>query len=145
MGAKLQGRVKSTHGSRGSHRPMAEINVTPFVDVMLVLLIIFMVAAPLMTSGVAVDLPDDSAGALTHQDSAPVEISIENTGTVYIGDTQVTLDRLQELVAAIAAKDVDRRVYIRADQGLAYGTVMSVMATVNQAGFTKVALITDSE
>ena len=145
MGAKLQGRVKSSHGRRGTHRAMSEINVTPFVDVMLVLLIIFMVAAPLMTSGVSIDLPDDSAGALTQQDTAPVEISVEQDGSVYIGDTEVTIDRLQGLLAAIASKDVERRIYIRADQGLNYGNVMAVMSSVNRAGFTKVALITDSE
>lgn len=144
MGSQLQGRVNSGHGRRRSHRPMAEINVTPFVDVMLVLLIIFMVAAPLLTAGVAVDLPDDSAGGLSHQDNAPVEISVEPNGKIYLGKTEVTADRLTGLLAAIAEKDVDRRIYIRADKGLSYGTVMQVMATVNQSGFTRVALITDS-
>ena len=104
MGAKLQGRVKSSHGRRGTHRAMSEINVTPFVDVMLVLLIIFMVAAPLMTSGVSIDLPDDSAGALTQQDTAPVEISVENDGSVYIGDTEVTLERLRGLLPQLRLK-----------------------------------------
>lgn len=145
MGAQLQGRINSGHGRRRSHRVMAEINVTPFVDVMLVLLIIFMVAAPLLTAGVAVDLPDDSAGAMAHQDNAPVEISVEPNGTVYIGDSEVTLDRMQGVLGAIAEKDVERRVYIRADKGLGYGRVMAVMSAVNRAGFTKVALITDSE
>lgn len=144
MGAQLQGRINSSHGRSRSHRPMAEINVTPFVDVMLVLLIIFMVAAPLLTAGVSVDLPDESAGALTRQDSAPVEISVTQKDEIYIGDTKVTLDRLKVVLEAIAEKDVERRIYIRADQTLDYGKVMNVMAHVNQSGFTKVALITDS-
>lgn len=144
MGAQLQGRIKSTHGRSRSHSPMAEINVTPFVDVMLVLLIVFMVAAPLLTAGVSVDLPDESAGTLTRQDSAPVEISVTQGGEIHIGETKVTLDRLRGVLAAIAEKDVERRIYIRADQTLDYGAVMNVMAHVNQSGFTKVALITDS-
>ncbi len=144
MGAQLQGRIKSTHGRSRAHRPMAEINVTPFVDVMLVLLIVFMVAAPLLTSGVSVDLPDDSAGALSQQDISPIEITVAPSGEVYIGDTALTLDRMNTVLAAVAERDLDRRIYIRADQALNYGTVMAVMARVNQAGFTKVALITDT-
>lgn len=144
MGGQLQGRIRTTHGRSRSHRPMAEINVTPFVDVMLVLLIVFMVAAPLLTAGVSVDLPDDSAGSLSQQDSAPVEISVTKSGKIHLGETEVSVARLQALLAAIAEKDIERRIYIRADQGLAYGNVMQVMTTVNQSGFTKVALITDS-
>lgn len=144
MAGQLQGRVNSGLGRRRAHRPMSEINVTPFVDVMLVLLIVFMVAAPLLTAGVAIDLPDESAGTLSQQDNAPVEISVEPNGEVYFGETEVSIERLQGLLAAIAEQDTERRIYIRADKGLSYGAVMQVMATVNQSGFTRVALITDS-
>lgn len=144
MGAQLQ----SPGGFSGSrrrktHRAMSEINVTPFVDVMLVLLIVFMVTAPLLTVGVPVDLPRTKARAMSEQDSTPLEITVSREGKVLIGETSVTTERLKAMLAAIAENGVDRRIYIRADQSLAYGTVMEVMAAVNLAGFNKVALISD--
>lgn len=139
MGAKLQGRSRG----RRSSAVMSEINVTPFVDVMLVLLIIFMVTAPLLTAGVQVDLPKAEAKAISQNDNAPLEVSIDRSGVFYVGETRVEMSRMKAQLAAIAAEAPDRRVYIRADQGLDYGRVMEVMAAVSGAGFTKIALISD--
>jgi biopolymer transport protein TolR len=140
MGVKLGGGRGKQRRARAA---MSEINVTPFVDVMLVLLVIFMITAPLMTAGVSVDLPKAQAKAISQADSAPLEISVDNKGAIYVGDTKVTLERLNAMLAAIVAEAPDRRVYIRADQKLGYGKVMDVMAAVNGAGFTKIALVTD--
>ena len=124
------------------------INVTPLVDIMLVLLVIFMVTAPLLTAGVAVDLPKAHAKAIAQQDNKPLEISLDNNGTIYMGDTKVTQDRLTGMLQAIAQSTdpqqmAERRVYIRADSKIDYGKVMVVMAAVNTAGFSKIALVTD--
>jgi biopolymer transport protein TolR len=140
MAAFLNGR-QSTR--RGRYRPLAEINVTPLVDVMLVLLIIFMVTAPLMTSGVTVDLPKADAAPL-NQDAAPVTLSIDATGQIYIQDSQIPLDQLVAKLRAIANNNPDRRIFVRGDRNLAYGRIMQVMATITQGGFTKVALLAES-
>jgi biopolymer transport protein TolR len=139
MGAKLQGRSRG----RRSSAVMSDINVTPFVDVMLVLLVIFMVTAPLLTAGVQVDLPRAEAKAISQNDNAPLEVSVDRKGTLYVGENRVEMARMKAQLAAIAAEAPDRRVYIRADQGLDYGRVMEVMAAVSGAGFTKIALISD--
>jgi biopolymer transport protein TolR len=139
MGAKLGGGRKL----RRAHGVMADINVTPFVDVMLVLLVIFMITAPLMTAGVQVDLPKAKAKAISQQDNAPLEISLDNKGGIFMGEKRVTLETLGGMLGAIAAEAPDRKVYIRADNKLDYGKVMNVMAAVNTAGFTKIALVTD--
>lgn len=123
---------------------MAEINVTPFVDVMLVLLIVFMVAAPLLTAGVPIDLPDSAAKPIQDEDNKPIEISVSNDDKIYIGETEVEMTRLIPLLSAMTEGQVDRRIYIRADQGLAYGNVMAVIGAVNGAGFNKVALISEN-
>lgn len=141
MGVKL---AKRSRGRRRAHAVMSEINVTPMVDVMLVLLIIFMVTAPLLTAGVSIDLPKANAKSLGQQDNAPLEISVDSKGNVFMGETAVKVDRLKGILSAIAQENPDRRVYVRADQRLAYGQVMEVMAAVNTSGFTKIALITDS-
>ncbi|HEU4969541.1 protein TolR, partial [Sphingomonas sp.] len=126
--------------SRGRARaPMAEINVTPLVDVMLVLLIIFMVTAPLLTAGVPVNLPKSKAGALK-QEQKPVTISIERSGQVFIGEDEVPPEALEDRLAAIAA-DQPPQVYLRADRGLDYGAVMQVLGELNRAGLNKVALV----
>ena len=140
MGAKLAGRAR---GGRRSRTVMSEINVTPFVDVMLVLLIIFMVTAPMLTAGVQVDLPKADAKAISQNDNAPLEVGIDRSGSMYVGETKVDLARMQSMLSAIAAEAPDRRVYIRADQGLDYGKVMQVMAAVSGSGFTKIALISE--
>lgn len=139
MGAKLGGNRKL----RRAHGVMADINVTPFVDVMLVLLVIFMITAPLMTAGVQVDLPKARAKAISDQDNAPLEVSLDAKGAIYIGEKKVSLDTLTEMLGGIVAEAPDRKVYIRADSKLDYGKVMGVMAAVNTAGFTKIALVTD--
>ena len=136
--------VKLPSASRGRARaPMAEINVTPLVDVMLVLLIIFMVTAPLLTAGVPVNLPQSKAGALK-QDQEPVTVSIEPTGRIYIGEEEVTEDMLGERFATIAASDPSQ-VYLRADRSLDYGAVMRVLGELNRAGLNKVALVSMGE
>ncbi|MBI3441590.1 MAG: protein TolR [Proteobacteria bacterium] len=140
MGVKLG---KPRRGRLRAHAVMADINVTPLVDVMLVLLIIFMITAPLLTAGVAVNLPKAQAKAINQQDNSPIEISVTKGGAIYMGETAVKLERLKGILAAIAQENPDRRIYIKADQGLSYGQVMGVMAAVSSSGFTKIALVTD--
>lgn len=127
---------------RRSHRAIAEINVTPFVDVMLVLLIVFMVTAPLLTSGVAVDLPRSQANPIRSEDNKPLEVSLKADGKIYMGETEVTADRLPVLLQTITKSNPDRRIYVRADQSLDYGRVMDILGALNGAGLKKVALIT---
>jgi biopolymer transport protein TolR len=131
---------------KGRRVPMADINVTPLVDVMLVLLIIFMVTAPLMTAGVPVNLPDSRAKAL-EQDKKPVSISIERDGTIYLDDKEVGEDVLSDALVPIAAKrDADGKppqVLLRADKGLDYGRVMAVMGDLNRAGLNRVSLVSN--
>jgi biopolymer transport protein TolR len=127
--------------------PMSEINVTPMVDVMLVLLIIFMVTAPLLVAGVPVDLPESRAGALDQQ-AKPVQIALDNQGGIFIDDAAVAAAALPARLAAIAAEPAPpegRRIYLRADQGLDYGRVMRVMGELNRAGLNRVALVTVGE
>jgi biopolymer transport protein TolR len=127
--------------------PMAEINVTPMVDVMLVLLIIFMVTAPLLVTGVPIDLPDSKAKALKSDDT-PIQISIDGSGQVFIDKMQVPAATLPAKLAALrearSGGGDEARVYVRADKGLDYGKVMAVVGEVSAAGFRKVALISDS-
>ena len=133
--------------SGGRHRsrrtPMAEINVTPMVDVMLVLLIIFMVTAPLLMAGVPVNLPDSRAKSLA-QDEEPVQLSLDETGALFIGDQLVPFEDLPARLAAIAEKGGAKppQVYLRADRGLDYGAVMRVMGELNRAGLNRVSLVT---
>ena len=148
MGAQLQG---SGGGRRGglavgrsrAYRPMAEINVTPFVDVMLVLLIVFMVTAPLLTSGVPVDLPKSDAKAINENDNKPLEITIDSKGEIFIGEENVKQDRLINMLSAMTNNDPERRIFIRADSKLDYGKVMAVLGSLNGAGFRKVALLSN--
>ena len=135
---KLRGRRTG-----GSYRPMSEINVTPFVDVMLVLLIVFMVAAPLLTAGVTVDLPDSKAKAIVTEDNKPIEVTLAKDGVIYIGESVVKDSRLVALLSAMTEGQLDQRIYIRADSGLPYGDVMKIIGAVNGAGFTKVALVSN--
>ena len=124
--------------------PMAEINVTPMVDVMLVLLIIFMVTAPLLVTGVPVDLPDSKASTLK-ADVKPIQVSLDARGQVFIDDGRIEVDALPAKLAALreARHDDDTRVYVRADRHLDYGRVMQVVGEVSEAGFKKVALVSD--
>jgi len=141
MGVRLG---KRSRGRRRSHTVMSEINVTPLVDVMLVLLIVFMVTAPLMTAGVSVNLPKAASKTLSHQDNAPLEVSVNKKGNVFMGKTAVKMDRLKEILSTISQENPDRRVYIRADRSLPYGQVMAVMAVVSSSGFTRITLVSDS-
>lgn len=137
---------KRTPGSgRRGFRPMSEINVTPFVDVMLVLLIVFMVSAPLLTAGVAVDLPQSEASALKNEDDSPIEITIQKDGTLYVAEQEITRERLLPFLKNVYGRDLERRIYIRADQGLEYGMVMDVLGSINREGFSKVALISTKD
>ncbi|MBM10404.1 MAG: protein TolR [Magnetovibrio sp.] len=120
---------------------MSEINVTPFVDVMLVLLVIFMVTAPLLTVGVKVDLPRSKAGAVTGSDE-PLAISIDREGRLFIQDTPTELDGLVPKLIAISGNNPEIRIFVRGDAAVNYGRIMEVMGLVNNAGFRKVALIT---
>ena len=122
---------------------MSEINVTPFVDVMLVLLIVFMVTAPLLTVGIPVDLPKVKASALTDQKD-PIEITLNVEGDVYIGESLVEPENLIPRLNAITDQNTEARIYIRGDRVVAYGRVMEVMSIINSAGYVKVALITQN-
>ncbi|MEP1028598.1 MAG: protein TolR [Alphaproteobacteria bacterium] len=119
---------------------MSDINVTPFVDVMLVLLIIFMVTAPLLTVGVQVDLPDTKAGPVSGQDE-PLAVSVDAGGQIYIQDTAVDLDTLVPRLHAITGNNPDIRIFVRGDRAINYGRVMAVMGQINAAGYRRVALI----
>ena len=128
---------------RRAHRPMSEINVTPMVDVMLVLLVIFMVTAPLLTVGVKVDLPKTKASVISGQDE-PLTITVDGEGRIYLQETELDLESLAPRLIAITSNNPDVRIFLRCDKTIQYGLVMEVMGTVNGAGFTKVALITES-
>ena len=131
---------------RSRYKPMAEINVTPMVDVMLVLLIIFMVAAPLMTVGVPVDLPKTAAAPI-NQDNEPITISVDPEGKVFLQETPVELANLVEQLRAIfraqPAGAPERRIFVRGDKAISYGRVMEVMGTINAGGFSRVALLAE--
>ena len=122
---------------------MSEINVTPFVDVMLVLLIVFMVTAPLLTVGIKVDLPKVKATALTDIKD-PIEITVKLDGEVYIGESKVEVENLIPRLNAITEQNTEARIYIRGDKVVAYGRVMEIMSIINSAGYIKVALITQN-
>lgn len=130
--------------SRGRSRPMSEINVTPFVDVMLVLLIIFMVAAPLMTVGVPVELPKTAATALPGEQEEPLTVTVTADGVVMIQTTEVAREELVNKLRAIAAEREGARVYLRADGAVAYADVMQVMGALNRGGFGDIGLVTDT-
>ena len=121
---------------------MSDINVTPMVDVMLVLLVIFMVTAPLLTVGVTVDLPKTKAAAIAGQDE-PLAVSVNAEGRIFLQDTEVELEALAPRLMAVTENNPDVRIFIRGDKGIPYGLVMTVVGTINAAGFKKVALVTE--
>ncbi|MGA0563334.1 protein TolR [Ancylobacter sp. VNQ12] len=129
---------------RGGGAVMAEINVTPMVDVMLVLLIIFMVAAPMLTVGVPLDLPQTQAQAVS-QDHQPLVISINNQGQVFIQDTEIPIAEIVPKLQAIAKAGYEERIFVRGDKSVDYGTVMQVMGRLSGAGFKRVALVSEVE
>jgi biopolymer transport protein TolR len=126
------------------YRAMAEINMTPFIDVMLVLLIIFMVAAPLLATGVAIDLPETRAAAL-NIDQKPVSVAIDEKGDIYLMDQPVRAEDLVGRLQAAAKAGFDERIYVRGSREVSYGRVAQVMAIITAAGFKKVALVTEQE
>lgn len=140
------GSGKLRRGSRSgrNYAPMAEINVTPFVDVMLVLLIIFMVTAPLLTVGVPIDLPKTQANEL-QGDKEPLTISVTRTGEVFLQETKIALDEIVPKLVAITNSGYEERIFVRGDSGTDYGTVMKVMGTISSAGFRRIALVTQAE
>jgi len=121
-------------------KPFSEINVTPFVDVMLVLLIVFMVTAPLLTVGIPVDLPKVKASALTDQKD-PIEITVKLDGSVYLGESVVEVENLIPRLNAVTDQNREARIYVRGDRVVAYGRVMEIMSIINSAGYIKVALV----
>ena len=137
------GRTRGGRLAKGhDYRPMSEINVTPMVDVMLVLLIIFMVTAPLLTVGVPVDLPKTKAALIPGMDE-PLVITIDGMGRVFLQETEIALDKLVPRLKAITANKENTRIFVRGDRSVFYGQIMEVMGTVNAAGFAKVALIVE--
>ena len=135
---------KSGRGRRGvpRYRAMADINMTPFIDVILVLLIIFMVAAPLLTTGVSVDLPRASATAL-NVERKPIAVSLNEQGQLYVMDEPIADADLVAKLQAASQSDVDQRIYLRASKAVPYGRVAEIMAAVTTAGYKKVALVTE--
>ncbi len=133
-------------GRRGRRRarPVSEINVTPFVDVMLVLLIIFMVAAPLLTVGVPIDLPETQATQIS-QEGEPLTVTVTADGEVFVQEEAVLVDDLVPLLQALAEQGIDERIFVRGDRDVDYGTVMQVMGRLNAAGFRRIALVTDQD
>ena len=124
------------------HKPMADINMTPFIDVMLVLLIIFMVAAPLLTTGVPLDLPQTGAQSL-NLEKQPLVVSIKADGKVFLMETEITLEELVPKLQAVSKTGPDERIYLRGDKSIAYGRVAEVMAALTTAGYRKVALVNE--
>lgn len=125
---------------RASRGPMSEMNMTPFIDVMLVLLIIFMVAAPMMTVGVPVDLPETRAKAMEGQ-TQPITVSIDGQGRIFIQDAEFKIDELVPKLQAIAKNGVDERILVRGDRTTDYGSILKVMGRLNDAGYKKIGLV----
>lgn len=134
--------VGPKRGGRQRHRPVSDINVTPMVDVMLVLLVIFMVTAPLLTTGVQVDLPKTEAAPVKGDDQ-PLSVTVDAHGEVWIQETKVSMEELVPKLQAITAQKPETRIFIRGDKTIDYGRVMEVMGMLGGAGFTKVALVTE--
>ncbi len=143
MASSLLPGKRSGHGSARYRRaPMGEINVTPFVDVMLVLLIVFMISAPLLTQGVQVDLPETASAPLPEKED-PIEISVKAGGEVYLQAQKISTDTLGEKLTAIKNVRENAPIVLRADKDVAYGMVMNVMATLQNAGFKDVGMVTE--
>lgn len=141
MGMNVSGGGRSSR-RRGGYQPMSEINVTPFVDVMLVLLIVFMVTAPLLTVGIPVELPESSAASLNDK-LDPLVLTIKADNKIYIQETAVELDKLVARLSQVTKQNTSTRIYVRGDRKLNYGYIMKVMGHINEAGYSKVALVTD--
>ena len=145
MAVKLgHGRVARGFAARRKYSPMADINVTPMVDVMLVLLVIFMVTAPLLTVGVPVDLPKTKAAAMNNEDK-PLVVSVKKDGSIFLQDTAIEIDSLGPRLEAIIANKPDTTVYVRADKDINYGLFAEVLAELQSNGITKIGLVNDAK
>ena len=133
---------RNQRGRRTAHKPLSEINVTPLVDVMLVLLIIFMVTAPLLTVGVPVDLPQTAAAQLTDREE-PLVVSVNAQGRVFLQEREIELSTLPDKLREITRNKQDTTIYVRGDKRIEYGSVMAVMGALSSAGFSKVALVAE--
>ncbi|MBL1405910.1 MAG: protein TolR [Rhizobiales bacterium] len=139
------GRSGGSRRRRGKRNQiMSEINVTPFVDVMLVLLIVFMVAAPLLTVGVPIDLPETQAKALSSQ-TQPISLSVNNKGQIFLQETEIPMNEIVAKLSAIAKNGYEERIYVRGDKTADYGAVMQVMGLISQAGYKRLAMVTLQE
>ncbi|HET6390057.1 biopolymer transporter ExbD [Hyphomicrobium sp.] len=145
MGMSVKGGGGGGRGRRGRHMPMSEINVTPMVDVMLVLLIIFMVAAPLLQVGIPVELPEAKGQEIPAPKQEPLAVTVKVNGDVFIGESQVPIDELAAKLKAIAKNGYDETIFVRGDKGVSYGIVMSVMGRINDGGFKKLSFVLDQE
>lgn len=144
MSAGNQGSSGGRRGRRSRKGPMSEINVTPLVDVMLVLLIIFMVAAPLMTVGVPIDLPETQAKEMNAQ-TQPITVSVNDKGQIFLQETEIALEEVVAKLEAISKTGYEERIFVRGDKMADYGTVMQVMARISAAGFKNLGLVTLQE
>ena len=142
--SNLQNSGRRRFSKRGSNRLMSEINVTPFVDVMLVLLIIFMVAAPLLTVGVEIELPKTSARALPTEKEQPLTLSLTKDKELYLQDTKIEFSELIPKLKQIAEQRNDNRIFIRADGANNYSSIMEIMGALNSANFSNISLVTES-
>ena len=142
--SNLQNSGRRRFSNRGSNRLMSEINVTPFVDVMLVLLIIFMVAAPLLTVGVEIELPKTSARALPTEKEQPLTLSLTKDKELYLQDTKIEFSELIPKLKQIAEQRDDNRIFIRADGANNYSTIMEIMGALNSSNFSNISLVTES-
>ena len=142
--SNLQNSGRRRFSKRGNNRLMSEINVTPFVDVMLVLLIIFMVAAPLLTVGVEIELPKTSAKALPTEKEAPLTLSLTKDKELYLQDTKIEFSELIPKLKQIAEQRNDNRIFIRADGANNYSTIMEIMGALNSSNFSNISLVTES-
>jgi biopolymer transport protein TolR len=142
MAAQITPGGGSRNGSRRGYKPMSEINVTPMVDVMLVLLVVFMVAAPLLTVGVPVDLPKTPAASINDR-VEPLTITVDSQGRVFLQEAEAAIDQLVPRLQAITRNKPDTTIFVRGDRGIAYGRIMEVMGLVAAAGFSKVSLIAE--
>ncbi|HMN86246.1 MAG TPA: protein TolR [Bauldia sp.] len=143
MGASVSsggGGGRARRRSRHSGRPISEINVTPLVDVMLVLLIVFMVTAPLLTAGVPIDLPESRAQALALE-KEPITVTVDTQGRIFVKEEEVGIDQLVPKLNALATAGLDERIYVRGDKTASYGTIMQVMGAINGAGFRRIGLV----
>jgi biopolymer transport protein TolR len=141
-GGAAQGGGRRRRGRKS--QPIADINMTPFIDVMLVLLIIFMVTAPLLTAGVPLDLPKTGAGQL-NVDQKPITISITDKAQIFIGETPITLAEIAAKIQPLAKQGFDERIYVRGAKQVDYGTVAQVMTAITSAGYKRVALLTEQD